>query len=62
MYNRQLDVFVKAAELGSFSKAAEALYITPSAVIQQVNGLEERLGVKLFDRSRRGIVLTTCCT
>ena len=58
MYNRQLDVFVKAAELGSFSKAAEALYITPSAVIQQVNGLEERLGVKLFDRSRRGIVLT----
>ena len=58
MYNKQLDVFVMAAELGSFSKAAEALFITPSAVIQQVNGLEERLGVRLFERSRRGITLT----
>lgn len=58
MYNKQLDVFIKAAELGSFSRAAEALFITPSAVIQQVNGLEERLGVKLFERSRRGIALT----
>ena len=58
MYNKQLDVFVKAAELGSFSKAAEALYITPSAVIQQINGLEERLGVRVFERSRRGITLT----
>ena len=58
MYNRQLDVFFKAAELGSFSKAAEALLITPSAVIQQINALEERLGVCLFERSRRGIALT----
>lgn len=58
MYNKQLDVFFKAAELGSFSKAAEALFITPSAVIQQVNGLEKRLGVCLFERSHRGIELT----
>lgn len=58
MYNKQLDVFIKVAELGSFSKAAEAMFITPSAVIQQINALEERLGVRLFERSRRGIALT----
>ena len=58
VYNKQLDVFVKTAELGSFSRAAQALFITPSAVIQQVNGLEERLGVQLFERSRKGIALT----
>ena len=40
MYNHQLDTFIRVAELKSFSKAAEALYITPSAVIQQVNALE----------------------
>lgn len=30
MYNKQLDTFLKIAELGSFSKAADALYITPA--------------------------------
>ncbi len=58
MYNKQLDTFLKAAELGSFSRAAEALYITPSAVIQQVNALEGDLGVALFSRTRRGVSLT----
>ena len=33
MYNPQLDTFITAADCGSFSKAAEALYITPTAVI-----------------------------
>ena len=35
MYNHQLDAFLKAAELGSFGKAAQALYISTPAMIQQ---------------------------
>lgn len=58
MYNKQLDTFVKAAECGSFSKAADVLYITPSAVIQQIKNLETDLRVKLFDRTNHGIKLT----
>ena len=58
MYNRFLDTFLYTAQLGSFSKTAEKLFITPSAVIQQINSLEADLGVKLFNRSKRGVTLT----
>ena len=58
MYNRQLSTFLKVAELGSFNRAAETLYVSASAVIQQVNSLERELGVTLFQRSRRGLRLT----
>lgn len=58
MYNPQLDTFVCVAELGSFSRAAAALYITPTAVIKQMNLLESRLGVTLFNRSHQGLTLT----
>lgn len=58
MYNKQLDAFLMAAKTGSFSKASQVLYITPSAVIQQINNLERDLGVSLFVRTKRGISLT----
>ncbi len=58
MYNRHLETFIKVADLGSFSKAAEALYISSTAVIKQVNLLEQELDLQLFDRSHRGISLT----
>lgn len=58
MYDHHLSVFVKAAQLGSFSKAAQALFVTPSAVIQQINALEARLQAKLFQRSKQGIKMT----
>lgn len=58
MESRLLEVFVQIAELGSFSKAAQRLYITPSAVIQQFNRLEDELGVKLLLRSKKGVELT----
>ena len=58
MYNHQLDTFIRAAEAGSFSKAAEQMFITPTAVIKQINLLEDALDVKLFDRSHRGLTLT----
>ena len=58
MYNPQLETFIKVADAGSFNKAAEESYITPTAVIKQINLLEDSLGVKLFDRSHRGLTLT----
>ena len=58
MYNHALDTFIRAAELGSFSKVAEENYISPSAVIQQINNLEKDLGVKLFFRNKKGVTLT----
>ena len=58
MYDRSLDTFLAVAKSGSFAKAAGHLYITHTAVIKQVNALESRLGVKLFRRSNRGIVMT----
>ncbi len=58
MYNPQLETFLRVADAGSFNKAAEESYITPTAVIKQINLLEESLGVKLFERSHRGLTLT----
>ena len=58
MYNPQLQTFIRVADAGSFNKAAEESYITPTAVIKQINLLETDLDVKLFERSRRGLTLT----
>ena len=58
LYDPHLALFLRVAELGSFSKAAQALFITPSAVIKQINLLENELGVRLFERSHRGLRLT----
>lgn len=58
MYNPQLETFIRVADAGSFSKAAEEAFITPTAVIKQINILESSLGVKLFDRTHRGLTLT----
>lgn len=57
MYNPQLITFISVAENGSFTKAADALYITPTAVMKQINALEERLGVTLFERNNHGLSL-----
>lgn len=58
MYNPQLDTFIAVAEAGSFTKAAEGLYISPQAIIKQINLLEENLNLKLFERTHRGLTLT----
>lgn len=50
--------FEAAARHESFTKAAQELSLTQSAVYRQVSGLEAFLGVKLFRRSRHGIVMT----
>lgn len=58
MYNRQLHAFIKAADLGSFSKAANELYISPTSLIQQITLLEKHLDIQLFNRTPRGVNLT----
>ncbi|SHI75021.1 LysR family transcriptional regulator [Desulfosporosinus lacus] len=58
MYKLQLDTFIKVADSGSFSKAAEELHISPTAVIKQINLLESDLNLRLLDRTHRGITLT----
>ena len=58
MYNPQLDAFIKVTDSGSFSKAAQAMYISAPAIIQQINLLEASCGFKLFARSNHGVKLT----
>lgn len=53
-----LRTFEAAARLGSFTKAARELHVTPAAVSHQIRGLEEYLGVTLFRRTTRKLVLT----
>lgn len=53
-----LEVFVAVAERGSFSKAAEDLGLSNSAVSKQVAALEERLGARLLNRTTRRVSLT----
>lgn len=58
MFDSRLETFIKAAESGSFTKAADALYITPTAVMKQVNALEKELSAALFERTNHGLRLT----
>jgi DNA-binding transcriptional LysR family regulator len=53
-----LATFEVAAQLGSFTKAANYLHITTGAVSQQINLLEKQLSMQLFNRHSRGINLT----
>src|SRR6478609_6156688 len=54
----KLRIFHTAAESGSFTHAAEKLNMSQSAVSRQISALEEDLGLKLFIRHARGLVLT----
>lgn len=58
MISRQLQVFLRVADCGSFSKAAAQLFVTPASVMKQINILENMYGTELLKRSYRGIELT----
>ena len=58
IYKPQLETFLKVADAGSFSKAAANSFITPAAIIKQINLLEEDLNLQLFQRTHRGLILT----
>jgi DNA-binding transcriptional LysR family regulator len=55
---RQLQIFAKVAELGSFSRAAEALHLTQPTVSEHIRTLEDELGIRLLDRLGRGAAAT----
>jgi DNA-binding transcriptional LysR family regulator len=55
---RQLQFFVAAAEAGSVTGAARALSISQSSVTEAIRALEDDLGVSLFDRQARGLLIT----
>jgi DNA-binding transcriptional LysR family regulator len=59
---RRLEIFVKVAELGSFSRAAEALFLTQPTISEHVRALEDELGVQLLDRLGRGTTPTRAGT
>jgi DNA-binding transcriptional LysR family regulator len=54
----ELEVFVRVVELGGFSAAARACGMTPSAVSKLVARMEQRLGIRLVNRSTRQLQLT----
>ena len=57
-----LQAFVAIADAGSFSRAADALYLTQPAISKRIAALEAELGTRLFDRIGRGVQLSPAGT
>ena len=53
-----IQAFVSVAELGGFSKAAQELHVTQTALTRRVQKLEAYLGLRLLDRTTRSVALT----
>ncbi len=59
MYNHMLDTFIAVADCGDFlQKASQQLYISPTAIMKQMNALENHLELKLIERTPSGVQLT----
>jgi LysR family transcriptional regulator, transcriptional activator of the cysJI operon len=58
MDERRLQIFKAVADLRNFSRAAEVLHLSQPTVSQQIQGLEEYYGTKLFDRTSKSVELT----
>ena len=59
MFDEHLKTFICVAECGSFTKAAELLYLSPNAVKKRIASLEESTGIRLFERTLKGEKLTS---
>ena len=62
MDNQNIKAFITVAHCGSFSEAAEQLYLTQSAISKRIAQLEHQVGKKLFDRFARQVSLTEAGT
>lgn len=58
MYDPIIKTFITVADCGSFTSAASKLYISPTAVMKQINTLESRLSLTLLHRNSSGVTLT----
>ncbi len=58
MDTQHLSIFISVADAGSFTKAGYLIGKSPQALFRQITTLEERINVKLFDRSPTGLTLT----
>lgn len=58
MYNPLLHTFITVVDTGSFTKASRSLYISPTAVMKQMNTLEKHLDMQLIERTPSGIHMT----
>lgn len=58
MITKELKSFLITALAGSFQKASEQLYLSSTALIKQINALEDEVGVPLFHRTNKGLSLT----
>jgi DNA-binding transcriptional LysR family regulator len=54
----KLRIFRAVADAGSFTRAGEALHLSQSAVSRQISSLEDSIGLRLFHRHARGLILT----
>ena len=55
---KQIELFLKAAEKKSFTRAAEELFVTQQLVSKRISELEKELGVLLFERTTKMVRLT----
>ncbi|KAF0123659.1 MAG: LysR family transcriptional regulator [bacterium] len=55
---RQLEIFCKVVELGSFSKTGEAIYLSQPTISEHIKSLEDHLGARLLDRMGREVIPT----
>ena len=58
MFHQHILTFMHVAEQKSFSAAAEKLYLTPNAVKKRIETLERETGLRLFQRTNQGCILT----
>lgn len=59
MLSQHMRIFLRVAECGSFTRASLFEHMTPVAVMKHINAMEYRLGLTLFERSSRGVRLTS---
>lgn len=58
MYDPIVKTFITVADCGSFTSAASKLYISPTAVMKQINTLKSRMSLTLLSRNSSGVELT----
>lgn len=59
MLHPHIETFITVADEGSFSKAAQSMYLSKVSIMKQIDSLEAHLGFLLFERTNHGVLLTS---